>query len=257
MRRFGAIVLMSLVAGLVADARVAASATNVPQPARKGTPEVGADSPALKPEEAASGRGRALHAGILEPAREADEIESAMKGLKTIPGTDIRVGCHLGGVASWYEMRSGVLSWREPASAETNHVMITVQDASDRRTVPGCKVSVAIADGKGREIVTTTPLRMLWNRGFYYYGGNVSLPEKADTVRVSVRIEPPDFSRRDKELGAFFSDAVETSWHDVEVLDRLESANGASARSPHKGSFPPGRHPAVKLTPYPGSAAKP
>jgi hypothetical protein len=194
----------------------------------------------------------AVHQGVLQPANETAAIQGAMHGLTTVPSSDVRIGYHIGEAAAWYESKSGVLSWRDPLPGETNHVAISVQDASDLRVIPHAKITVSFSDDSGKELESSSTLAFMWTRDSYRYGTNVSLPEETTSVLLRVKIDPPDFARMDKQLGQFFTAPVEHEWKDAQVTGRTGKDNKPDTQ-PERVSFPEGRHPPITPTPYPGS----
>ncbi len=201
---------------------------------------------------------RAARAADTPPSGPADEnrnIASAMKGLDAGTTGGVRIGYSLSAARGWYVWQGGALMWRDPLVGETHHLAVSVQDAQDRRIIPGCRVTASFTDVQGRNIGTSTPLAFTWGDDFHRYAANIALPPGISRARLGVRVEPPEFPRLGRPDGHSFTLPVSVSFADLEIP--------APASLPGPGykprpAFPAGRHPAVTPTPYPGSPeAKP
>lgn len=192
--------------------------------------------------------------GALPAAQEARAIERQMQEFRELDDRDLRIGVNLTEPASWYELRGQTLSWRDPDLVETHHLMVTVQDLADGRTMPGCKVTASVSPAGGASGATSVTLQPIWGKEFYYYGTNLALAEGTTQSKVTVQIDPPPFARRDKELGAFFITRATAEWPALTVPESAPRERPARPPSEaERGQFGPGRYPAVTPTPYPGA----
>jgi hypothetical protein len=193
-----------------------------------------------------------LHAGRLAPVDEDAALRKTVKGLTSVPGTDVSLGYFLEPAAGLYSFRSGTLSWRAPQEGETHYLGITVTGSSDRRVLPECKVRASFATPDGRQCGSTVTLGFVWDPAFNHYGTNVSLGETTGPLTLYVTVEPPAFARRDKVLGAFFVKPVSFMWPTVSVPPAA-SKSEKTADERDQGRFGPGRYAPLEPTPYPGA----
>jgi hypothetical protein len=194
---------------------------------------------------------RAAEPTVAKPADENRAIASAMKGMDAATTGGVRIGYAFSAAQGWYVWQGGALMWRDPVAGETHHLAVTVQDAQDRRTIPGCRVTASFTDPQGRSVATSSPLAFTWGDDFHRYAANVSLPAGTSRIRLTLRVEPPEFPRTGRPDGPAFTAPVSVSFADAEIpAPSVAPAPGYKPRP----VFPAGRHPAVTATPYPGSA---
>lgn len=191
---------------------------------------------------------------ICEPV----EIAADFPARHAITEAGIVVGCRIGRSVGWFESTEHTMSWRQPTSGETHHVLVVVQERTSGRTIPNLRVAVAVRDTVGKEVVSTTSLRMLWGRKFLYYGANIAISHGIDKVNVSVAIDPPvGMGRRDFYSGArFLTKPVHLVLNDVAVSAAVPEDEKETTQT-LGGYVAPGRHPPVEPTPYPGAKGKP
>ena len=90
---------------------------------------------------------------------------------------------------------------------------VALRDGADGRIVPGLKVFVTLIDSQGRDLGTHEhPL--LWHPCVNHYGRNWHVPGDGEYT-IHVRIEPPDFPRRDKINGCRFKAPVEVTFRNI------------------------------------------
>ena len=192
----------------------------------------------------AQGRGPA-------PGPEAASIAEAVADRVTTGG--ITVGCMVTQPAGWYTAANGTVSFREPLPGETHHVVVTVQHAADSRVLPGCSVTVTASSGAGTSV--TVPLEFAWAGAFARYMGNLALKPPADSVDLTVSVDPPRFARMPDSVESLPRDRVVVTFSDARMTSAPASIVARPAADPKRDGrgFTKGRHPAVTPTPYPGS----
>ena len=131
------------------------------------------------------------------------------------PTGDYLVGCVVKRAEGFYERRDGRLEWRAPEASENAHIDVSVRDGADGRFVPGLTVLATVIDGEGREIGTDRH-PFVWHPWIYHYGRDWRLPGDG-RYAIRIRIEPPDFPRRDRINGRRYADAVEVEFTGVTV----------------------------------------
>jgi len=157
---------------------------------------------------------------------------------------------------SWYYVKDGVLSLREPQPDETHCLKLTLKDPATGRLLPAAKVLVAIVDARTREpLVTTTTLAPMWSKRESCYGANLALPAEAVGRQVQLCIEagaPEGWLRAVDAQSALPISSLVT---EVGPLTIPEGGKQAAGSAPHRTPTPKpleGRHPPVEPTPYPG-----
>jgi len=122
------------------------------------------------------------------------------------------------GLYDWVGGEVG-LQWREPQD-ENLHLEVAVRDGADGRFVPYLEVSATLVHEDDRK---TGPFQLpfLWHPTLYHYGSNIRIP-RAGKYNIIVDIDPPTFSRHDRENGCRFTRRVTAEFHGVQ-LDPLEA----------------------------------
>jgi hypothetical protein len=128
---------------------------------------------------------------------------------------DYVIGCVVGPAEGFYRRPESRLEWRAPEAGENAHIDVSVRDGADGRFVPGLMVLATVIDGEGRELGTHRQ-PFVWHPWIYHYGRNWRLAGDGKYA-IRVRIEPPDFPRRDRINGRRYADAVEVEFADVAV----------------------------------------
>lgn len=138
---------------------------------------------------------------------------------KVAHGEEQQVGDYLVGFAvekaeGLYQLRDGVLEWREPEE-ENVHVEIVVRDAADGRFLPGLTVYATLIDARGNTIgMHRQPF--LWHPWVYHYGRNWKVPGDGEyTIRVHVDV--PEFPRHDKKNGRRYSEPADVTFEQVQI----------------------------------------
>lgn len=153
---------------------------------------------------------------------QGDAFERAVKHMTTKEadaGAEKRAGDYLVGFAvehaeGMYHFEDGKLNWQEPQN-ENLHVEVVVRDAADGRFIPGLTVHATLVDANGKEVGTHLQ-PFLWHPWLYHYGRNWRVPGDGEyTLRVNV--DPPKFSRHDKENGKRYAQPVEVEFTGVKV----------------------------------------
>lgn len=160
--------------------------------------------------EAASGRFQGVVASYEVAQSEIDE-----EGSEQEVG-EYRVGYIVELAEGWWEGTPGSLTWREPASGETNHVEILPFEAETGLLVPGMQITLTILDGSGNE-VESKPLDF-YRGEFYHYANNFSLPQSG-TYALRAELIPPEFKRHGDEEGEgkVFTEPVTVEFENVEI----------------------------------------
>lgn len=127
---------------------------------------------------------------------------------------DYIIGYAVEDAEGMYHPKDGNLVWHNPTD-ENAHLEIVVQDARDKRFIPGLEVQATLIDESGREIGTHRQ-PFLWHPWLYHYGRNWKLPGDGEyTLRV--RVEAPDFMRHDKTNGKRYAKPVEVEFQGVRI----------------------------------------
>ncbi|MBX7245654.1 MAG: hypothetical protein K1X53_09145 [Candidatus Sumerlaeaceae bacterium] len=209
---------------------------------------------ATTPTVAAASVSLPLHLGAMSRVDEYANIAEAVRTAQQVDKTDLKIGYFITAAEPFYRYQAGTLAWTEPGPSDNYYLGVTVQDAADGRLIPECKVSVSFTDAKGKDALSTRPLGFIWDPKFNHYGGNIQVPRDPGELSLNVKVEPPGFLRRDKKLGAFFSEVVTTSWPSVTFPEARASAGPEKPKADiDKAIFPAGRYPAIEPTPYPGA----
>jgi hypothetical protein len=157
----------------------------------------------------------------LQLAREqGDAFEHTVKEMTQheAHGAAQRAGDYLIGYAvenaeGMYSMEGGRLVWHNPTD-ENAHLEVVVQDAADKRFIPGLTVYVTLIDGSGELGTHLQPF--LWHPWLFHYGLNWKLPADGEyTLRI--RVDAPDFMRHDKENGRRYEQAVQVEFRNVRI----------------------------------------
>lgn len=181
------------------------------------------------------------------------EFEGVKGGLRV-------AGC-LAQVASWYSLRNGVMSLREPLPGETSHVRVEIRSDSDGRFVPDLRVYVSVKDAESKEdLLTSVPLLCFWGKESCYYGTNLSLPGvtpgQGKKVFVSLEIAPLESVARDVDTDPNFLVAPVAMTFGPLSLPTVDEETSRSASSAKWAAIKDGRHPPIEPTPYPGRNEK-
>jgi hypothetical protein len=180
-------------------------------------------------------QGTAIHAPPMEPSAATTEEElrlarkqgeAARKAFVYFAGMegeewreqsagDYVIGCVVKPAEGFYHRRDSLLEWRAPEASENAHIDVSVRDGADGRFVPGLTVFATVIDSEGREIGTHRQ-PFVWHPWIYQYGQNWQLAGDGKYA-IRVRIEPPDFPRRDRINGRRYADAVEVEFAGVAV----------------------------------------
>ena len=127
---------------------------------------------------------------------------------------DYLIGYAVEDAEGMYVMEGGALVWHNPTD-ENAHLEIVVQDAADKRFIPGLAVYATLVDRQGKEIGTHRQ-PFLWHPWLFHYGRNWALPGDGEyTLRV--RVEAPDFMRHDKENGRRYEQSVQVEFRNVRI----------------------------------------
>jgi hypothetical protein len=130
------------------------------------------------------------------------------------PAGDFLIGYAVEHAEGLYVMEGGRLVWHNPTN-ENAHLEIVVQDASDKRFIPGLTVHATLIDGSGREVGTHRQ-PFLWHPWLFHYGLNWVVPGDGEyTLRMQV--EAPDFMRHDKENGKRYAQPVKVEFRNVKT----------------------------------------
>jgi len=157
---------------------------------------------------------------------------------------------------SWYYVKDGVLSLREPQPDETHFLKLSLKDAATGRLVPAARVAVAIVDARTREpLLTTTTLAPMWGRRESYYAANLSLPEETAGRQVKICVEAGAPEGWLRAVDAQSDLPISSLVTEVGPLAIPEGGKQAAGSALHRTPTPKpleGRHPPVEPTPYPG-----
>lgn len=127
---------------------------------------------------------------------------------------DFLIGYAVEDAEGMYHMQRGQLVWHNPTD-ENAHLEIVVQDAADKRFIPGLTVYVTLIDGSGKEVGTHVQ-PFLWHPWLFHYGRNWKVPGDGEyTLRV--RVDAPDFMRHDKENGRRYQQSVQVEFRNVRI----------------------------------------
>ena len=130
------------------------------------------------------------------------------------PAGEYIVGYAIEKAEGLYKWQDGQLAWTPP-SDENTHVEISVRDAADNRFIPGLEVAVVVLDENGGTTGTYN-LPFLWHPWIFHYGRNIKVPQKGK-YDLQVHIDPPRFSRHDKDNGKRYEEPVEVTFTGVEM----------------------------------------
>ena len=131
-----------------------------------------------------------------------------------IAAGEYRIGYAVENAEGMWVMRDGKLTWQNPQQ-ENAHIEVSVRDGADGRFVPALNVTATLIGADGKE-VGTHQQPFLWHPWLYHYGRNWTLPRDGQyTLRI--HIDPPTFSRHDKENGNRFAQPVEVEFQHVTI----------------------------------------
>jgi hypothetical protein len=182
-----------------------------------------------------------------------DEIAQAQRAVKETASAgsgDIRIGYVLQAPSGYYDFDGTTLSWKRPALTDTHYLAVTVQDAGNKWHLAGCKVTATLSAGKAPD--TSVTLAETWDPAFRHYGSNISAPPGATTGSLVIKAEPPLMRRRDKVLGAFFTNSATATFSNVDLSTSTLNTD-AQTSGPDKPVWPAGRRQFAAPTPFVGS----
>lgn len=197
---------------------------------------VAAGTTSVSQETSISARASRMHA-----VNEAEEIASATTTTALASDGDLLIGYKLAEPGGYYDFDGSTLSWHQPASSDTHYLAVTVQDAGDKRVIPGCKVAATLTDASGKD--TSVTLQETWDPHFRHYGSNVAAPSTHSTGTLLVKVEPPSVRRRDKALGAFFTSAATHTFRNVDLSTASLGIRAPKSEEPESPIWPKGRRP--------------
>ncbi len=93
----------------------------------------------------------------------------------------------------------GDLKWHPPAKGDNQHVEVVVQDAHDRRFIPGLEIVCRVIALDGDE-VGEKKQPFLWHPFLYHYGANWQIPKEGEYM-FDLDIKRPAFMRHDEVHG--------------------------------------------------------
>lgn len=127
---------------------------------------------------------------------------------------DYLIGYAVEDAEGMYMMEGGQLVWHNPTD-ENAHLEIVVQDAADKRFIPGLTVYATLAGPQGNDVGTHLQ-PFLWHPWLFHYGRNWTLPGDGEyTLRV--KVDAPDFMRHDKENGRRYEQSVQVEFRNVRI----------------------------------------
>lgn len=185
----------------------------------------------------------------VQPVNEVEQVESRLTSSTVTTDGDLRIGYGLSAPAGYYDFDGSTLAWRKPAATDTHYLAVTVQDAGNKWLLGACKVSATLTDSKGKD--TSITLTETWDPAFRHYGSNIAAPSGASTGSLSIKVEPPAMRRRDKVLGAFFTNTTTAAFTGVDLTTATLQADKQSIE-PEQPVWPSGRRPFVPPTPLGG-----
>lgn len=141
---------------------------------------------------------RAIEQMLLGVAQDGAEVRAG----------DYIVGYAIGNAEGGYAPAGKGLAWQEPLG--TMHLYVTVRDGADGRFIPDLRVSATLLAPDGQEIAAQEQ-QFTWHPWIHHYGSDWVTPPEGEYL-LTIRIDPPLFTRHDRENGQRYAEAVEASF---------------------------------------------
>ncbi len=129
---------------------------------------------------------------------------------------DYRVGYIVEPAEPWWEGDPGSLTFREPATGETNHIEILPFEAETGLLIPYMEGTLTVLNESGEE-VDSKPLQF-YRGEFYHYANNFSLPESG-IYTLRAEMQPPTFLRHETEdrEGRVLTEPLMVEFENIEI----------------------------------------